>query len=111
MHFKIHRGTQEIGGSCVEIWAKDTRIVVDIGMPLVEHDSKEFDFNKYKKLNLSELIEKGILPKIQGFYPNENNLINGLLISHAHLDHYGLFNYLNANIPCYLGQATNAIIV
>ena len=35
MNFKIHRGTQEIGGSCVEIWTESTRIVVDFGMPLV----------------------------------------------------------------------------
>ena len=28
--FKIHRGTKEIGGSCVEIWTKSTRIIVDL---------------------------------------------------------------------------------
>ena len=110
MHFKIHRGTKEIGGSCVEIWTKNTRIVVDIGMPLVGHDGKEFDFRKYKDLSISELIEKGILPNIQGFYPDDTNLIDGLIISHAHLDHYGLFNYLEEGIPCYLGRATKAII-
>ena len=42
MHFKIHRGTQEIGGSCVEIWTDTTRILVDFGMPLVEKDRSEF---------------------------------------------------------------------
>ena len=110
MHFKIHRGTKEIGGSCVEIWTKKTRIVIDIGMPLVESDGKQFDFGNYKVLSISELIEAGILPDIQGFYPNNSNLIDGLIISHAHLDHYGLFNYMNADIPCYLGRATNAII-
>ena len=35
MKITIHRGTQEIGGSCVEIWTETTRIVVDFGMPLV----------------------------------------------------------------------------
>ena len=47
MHLKIHRGTQEIGGTCVEIWTDTTRILVDFGMPLVESDGSEFDFYKY----------------------------------------------------------------
>ena len=58
MHCKIHRGTQEIGGSCVEIWTNETRIVIDIGMPLVEKDGTEFDFSKYKNNTVSELISK-----------------------------------------------------
>lgn len=41
MHFKIHRGTQEIGGSCVEVWTDNARILADFGMPLVE---KRIDF-------------------------------------------------------------------
>ena len=66
MHFKIHRGTKEIGGSCVEIWTKNTRIVVDIGMPLVGHDGREFDFRKFKELSISELIETGYPSKYSG---------------------------------------------
>jgi len=41
MNFKIHRGTKEIGGSCVEIWTESTRIVVDFGMPLVKPANKK----------------------------------------------------------------------
>ena len=43
MKFKIHRGTKEIGGSCVEVWTDKCRIVVDIGMPLVNPDRTPFD--------------------------------------------------------------------
>ncbi len=35
MNFKIHRGTKEIGGSCVEIWTESTRIVVDFGTRVI----------------------------------------------------------------------------
>jgi len=48
MKFKIHRGTKEIGGSCIEVWTESTRILLDFGMPLVEKNGKEFDFGKYK---------------------------------------------------------------
>jgi len=110
MHFKVHRGTQEIGGSCVEVWTKKTRIVIDIGMPLVEKDGTEFDFSKYKNNTVSELISKNILPDIDGFYRNTKNLINGILISHPHIDHYGFSNYLHPDIQYYLGEATHKII-
>jgi len=51
MNFKIHRGTKEIGGSCVEIWTENTRILIDFGIPLVEKNGSDFNFNKYKELN------------------------------------------------------------
>jgi len=40
MKFKIHRGTKEIGDSCVEVWAESTRILLGFGMPLVEKNGK-----------------------------------------------------------------------
>ncbi|MDP8314120.1 MAG: MBL fold metallo-hydrolase [Candidatus Celaenobacter antarcticus] len=110
MNFKIHRGTQEIGGSCVEIWTDTTRIVLDFGMPLVEKDGSEFDFRKYEKLSIDELKQKGILPNIDGFYDDSKPTINGVIISHPHLDHYGLINFLNPKVKVYLGGATHKII-
>ncbi|MCX5684860.1 MAG: hypothetical protein NT049_14420, partial [Planctomycetota bacterium] len=34
MRVCIHRGTHEIGGTCVEIEAQGKRIVLDVGLPL-----------------------------------------------------------------------------
>lgn len=110
MHFKIHRGSKEIGGSCVEVWTENKRILVDFGMPLVEKDGSEFDFNKYKNLTHTELIDKGVLPDVKGIYSDNEKPIDGILISHPHQDHYGLFNYINPAIKCYLGQATYNLI-
>jgi len=110
MKFKIHRGTDEIGGSCVEVWTKSTRILIDFGMPLVDKDGKEFDFKKYKNLSSKELVEKGILPNIKGLYENTEKSISGVIISHAHIDHYGLTNFINNNVEYYLGEATHKII-
>ena len=110
MKFKIHRGTNEIGGSCVEVWTKSTRILLDFGMPLVEKDGKEFDFGKYKTSKPTELVEKGVLPNIEGLYDSSKNLIDGVIISHPHQDHYGLASFINDNIQYYLGEATHKII-
>ena len=110
MKFKIHRGTKEIGGSCVEIWTENTRILIDFGMPLVEKDGREFDFRKYKSLNVNELVNKGILPDIQGLYDKLKNPIDAVVISHPHQDHYGLTNFISEDMQYYLGEATHKII-
>jgi ribonuclease J len=105
----IHRGTQEIGGSCVEIWTENTRIILDIGLPLVEKDGSDFKDGKYKNLDRSELISKGLLPDINGLYDDRAD-VDALLISHAHADHYGLAGYTDRSIPCYISRATKDLI-
>lgn len=108
MNFKIHRGTKEIGGSCVEIWTGSTRMVIDFGMPLVNPDKTSFDSRTIKDLSIEELILKGVLPNIQGFYDTPGNA--ALILSHAHQDHFGLLKYANANCAIYCGKATRKLI-
>jgi ribonuclease J len=106
--FKIHRGTKEIGGSCVEIWTESTRIVVDFGMPLVNPDKTKFDQRSIQDLKIEELIKKGVLPDIKGLYDGTTQ--TSLILSHAHQDHFGLLKYANKKYPIYLGQATQKLI-
>jgi ribonuclease J len=110
MKFKIHRGTKEIGGSCVEVWTENTRILLDFGMPLVGRDGKEFDFGKFKELKLQGLIEQGVLPDIKGLYNETYKLVDGVIISHPHQDHYGLSNFIDKRVKYFLGEATHKII-
>jgi len=111
MKIIIHRGTHEIGGSCVEIQSKKSRILIDIGMPLVKENGDRFDFREHEGTPGSELVRKKVLPDIDGVYAWDNKkLIDGVLISHAHVDHYGFFRYLHKNIRFYLGEATKKLI-
>ena len=34
MKVRIHRGTREIGGTCIEIEAQGMRVALDVGLPL-----------------------------------------------------------------------------
>ncbi len=108
MKLTIHRGTQEIGGSCVEVWTETTRLVIDLGMPLVGLDQSKFDSRAIEGQSLGELREQGILPDIEGLYSDGGSV--SLILSHAHQDHYGLMNYIHDSCPVYLGEATHRLV-
>ena len=112
MKIKIHRGQNIIGGTCIEVISNETRIIIDFGIPLTDEKGKEID---YKKLS-NPTIENGLLPKVDDLYnndngSNDNSSIDAILISHSHLDHYGLLNFVeNKNIPIYLSRDTETLI-
>ena len=110
MKLTIHRGTQEIGGSCVELSTADTRILIDFGMPLVDKNRERFNSNVLKNRSIAELKEEKILPNIKGLYKDEDKSIDAILISHAHLDHYGLLSYVHPDIPVYLSAGAKELI-
>ncbi len=108
MKFKIHRGTREIGGSCIEIWTESTRIVLDLGMPLVNPDRTPFDSRSIRDASVQELIRKGVLPDIKGLYEEPGDTT--LILSHAHQDHFGLMKYVHKNCKIYIGKASQVLI-
>lgn len=108
MKFKIHRGANEIGGSCLEVWTDSARIVIDFGLPLVNSDNTPFDARTMVGAKVSDLIEQGILPDIEALYNGTPN--TALLISHAHQDHYGLIRYIHDSCPVFMGRPTHKLI-
>lgn len=92
MRVCIHRGSHEIGGSCVEIESKGARIIVGMGLPL----DADQNYSKY-------------LPNIQGLDGRDSSLI-GILISHAHIDHFGLLAHVSNKIPVGMGAYTSKIL-
>lgn len=112
MHLIIHRGTHEIGGSCVELESGKGRIIVDIGLPLVDERGEQFDFRPYRKLSGPQLIEKNILPDVKGLYRFDkvNKHPDALLVSHPHLDHFGLLNFVNPSLPLYMSKGCHKLI-
>ena len=86
MKIIIHRGTREIGGTCIEIKTKRARIIVDIGMPLVDFDGERFDFEQFKNLSGKELIKAGVLPDVKGLYSfrKREKRVDAVFLSHPH---------------------------
>ena len=110
MDLIIHRGTKEIGGSCVELKTVNSRILIDFGMPLVTRDHRPFDADQLKGKTIKALKAEGVLPDVKGLYGDEKKGIDGILISHSHLDHYGFLQYVNPEIPIYLSQGAGILI-
>ncbi len=91
MRVRIHRGTKEIGGSCIELEAQGARILLDLGLPL---DGDPNDATLY--------------PQIEGLQGGSGLL--ALVLSHGHLDHLGLAHLAGPSLPVALGAATHRIL-
>jgi ribonuclease J len=83
MKLTIHRGTHEIGGTVVELFTDNTRILLDIGLPL-SAESKPVDVKKLQ--------------------------IDAVFISHPHQDHFGLMSDLSDKVPVYIGELGKNLI-
>lgn len=110
MRIIIHRGTQEIGGTCVEVAAGDTRIPLDFGMPLSDGSGGEFDEQALEGKAIAELIEKRILYPIKGLYKDSDPQVDAILISHSHKDHYGFLKFVHPDIPVYMSSGAGKLI-
>ena len=71
----IHRGTQEIGGSAVEINNGETRLLFDFGVPLDSMVKDEWKPEDYK------------LP-ISGLYKDETPKFNAVFLNFCRIGRY-----------------------
>jgi len=93
MRIRIHRGAHEIGGNCIEVEASaGGRIVLDLGRPL----SAGWD-------------DDVALPSVAGLGGGDPSLL-GILISHPHLDHFGLLAGVAPRVPVWIGREAASVL-
>ena len=93
MTLTIHRGTHEIGGSCVEICSDKAKILIDLGMPL-DYDKRSTEEQELIRRDAEEWCKD----------------VDALFLSHAHADHYGFLDLLPQDTPIYATEETFAML-
>ena len=106
MILTIHRGSKQIGGSCIELRSdRGARILLDAGMPLTQPDGRDWPRGTMMRPG-KELRREGVLPDIDGLYADSSPKVSALVLSHAHLDHYGLVHHVHPDVPVYGSRGT-----
>jgi glyoxylase-like metal-dependent hydrolase (beta-lactamase superfamily II) len=77
----VHRGTNEIGASCIEVASATTRIILDCGWPLDGGDESE-------------------PPPVPGLFA-PGSKPDAVLLSHSHPDHTGFIGKIPIGVPIY----------
>jgi ribonuclease J len=92
MKICVRRGAKQIGGTCVEIESQGKRLVLYIGQPLDSPDAESVD-----------------LPRVKGLKTSDDSLL-GVVLSHPHIDHYGLAFRVPPSTRFLMGTATERIL-
>jgi ribonuclease J len=88
----IHRGSHQIGGTCVELACEGKHLVLDIGVPLDAADPSNVE-----------------MPAVSGLSTEDPALL-GIIISHPHQDHYGLASLVPKGTKFLMGAATERLL-
>jgi len=93
----IHRGSNEIGGTCIQlsyttpgrVHCSGTTILLDLGLPLSNKRSTELHGWTESKIPCCP---------------------DAVLISHPHQDHFGLIDIIEPEVPVYIGELAKSLI-
>jgi ribonuclease J len=118
----FYGGVDEIGGNKILIGAGSTSLFLDFGMSFNIANNYFSEFLQPRKANgIMDFIELGLLPDINGIYREDYLMhsginsdvkpsVDGLLLSHAHMDHGAYIHHLRSDIPLYMTEESYLIL-
>lgn len=89
----IYRGSHQIGGSVAEIRTKNHRIVIDFGENLPDSDT-------------DDVIDDETLARTVF----DGTPCDGVLFTHYHGDHIGMYKNIPQGVPLYLGSTAKKVV-
>jgi len=111
VNLTFYGGIEEIGGNKVLLEDKATRIFLDFGTSF----SKEgvyFEWPELRPANIDDLFKTHVIPRFYNFYRFSHGkpFVDAILLSHAHMDHYGYISLVREDIPVWTGRYTRDLI-
>ena len=122
VNIEFFGGVDEIGGNKILLQSNSTSIFLDFGMSFNKANNYFSEFLQPRKANgIMDFIELGLLPKIEGIYredylqhrglnPRNTADVDGVLLSHAHMDHSAYIHHLRPDIPIYMTDESYLIL-
>ena len=114
-------GVGEIGGNKLLVEDGDTRFFIDFGFSFASEAKYFSGYLCPRSVNgVGDYLEFNLLPRLKGLYSREQLELAGLryseprfdgvLISHAHMDHCGYLSFLDENIVVHCGETAKFIL-
>jgi ribonuclease J len=88
MRLRIHHGAAQIGGNAIELQAQGQSLLLDLGL---------------------SLESAPVMPDVPGLLEPDPALL-GVVLSHPHLDHYGLLPSARPDLPVWLGDGAKRLL-
>lgn len=116
----FHHGMRTIGGTYIEVTYENSRIIFDFGS---QHDVLETSNN----VSLESILERDLAPYIDNIFDKNIDLSafknkesfdkkghmydnTAVFVSHIHLDHTKMINFLDKSIPLYMSEKTKELL-
>jgi len=104
-------GIGSIGGNKVLLEDKNTRVFLDFGTSFSKEEVY-FQWPELRPVNIDDLFKTNVLPKFNNFFKFSTGkpFVDGIIVSHAHADHYGYLPLVRKDIPVFTGRYTRDLI-
>lgn len=118
----FYGAVNEIGGNKILVKGSESSFFYDFGMGFSRANQYLSEFLQPRKSNgIIDFVEMGFLPCIKGIYREDylkhvglsyedEPSVDGVLISHSHVDHVSYIHHLREDIPIYLNEQSFLIL-
>ncbi|MGC8651404.1 MAG: MBL fold metallo-hydrolase [Minisyncoccia bacterium] len=130
MKLTFYGGINEIGGNKILLQDKNTSVFLDFGKSYKEASRYFEEFVNPRAVHgIKDYLELDLIPQIGTLFRDDlldiyqkeepekfeelisdHQIIDAVLLSHAHFDHVGYLSFLDEKIPVYMSQDTKDVL-